>query len=262
MISSKSNNQKDKTISIPNIKNNENININENEAENTFFKENQTKNYNFSNIQIINKITKQPLKNIENILLNNTNININKTPANTAIKRPKTFLENNIYKTLTKQNSFNPFNYSREEKYSLLKMKKIKSNKFSPYKSTNHLYNKVENAFDEEKNDSKFLYFKLKKHKKIYSLKKVYISNITFIDEKRKNKDFKLFRDCDIGLNDGNKIKKQFEDFDVDSDDDVINNGVKKCFQNIQTAIDLMENRNEEYVGKYMKKLGIIEIID
>ena len=48
-------------------------------------------------------------------------------------------------------------------------MKKIKSYKFSPYKSTNHLYNKVENAFD-EKNDSKYLYFTIKKNKKIYSL--------------------------------------------------------------------------------------------
>ena len=131
-------------------------------------------------------------------------------------------------------------------------MKKIKSNKFSPYKSTNFLYNKVENAIDEEKNDSKFLYFKLKKNKKIFSLKKVYISHIYFENENNNKKEFKLFRDCEIGLNDGNKIKVQYEDFDVDSDDDVIENGVKRCLENMKTAIELMKNKNEEYVGKYM----------
>ena len=253
MISSQSIIQTNQKISNPSIKNNENIN--ENETENIFFQENDIKNEKIAkNHQSINKIKKQPLKNIENIISNNINKNVNKISANTAIKQSKSFLDNNIYKTLTKQNFFNSFNYSTEEKYSLLKMKKIKSNKFSPYKSTNHLYNKVENAFDEEKNDSKYLYFKLKKHKKINSLKKAYISHITFEDRKNENKDFKLFRDCDIGLNDGNKVKKQFEDFDVDSDDDVIENGVKKCFQNLETAIDFMKNRNEEYVGKYMKK--------
>lgn len=257
MISSQENIKKVQINKIPNINNNENIN--ENEFQNLFFHENSNtnKNENIPKNKIINNIKKHPLQTIENIISNNINV-INKTSANTAIKTSKTFLENNIYKTITKQpnnNSFNIFNFSKEEKYSLLKMKKIKSNKFSPYKSTNHLYNKVENTFDEEKNDSKFLYFKLKKNKKIYSLKKAYISHISFKDEIN-SKEFKLFRDCDIGLNDGNKIKKQFEDFDVESDEEVINCGVKKCIQNIGTAIDLLKNRNEEYVIKYMKKFA------
>ena len=164
MISSQENNNKVQNKKIPINKNNENIN--ENESKNLFFQENSNKNENISNNKLMNNIKRNPLQSIENIISNNINI-INKTSANTAIKQSKTFLENNIYKTITKQpnnnNCFNILNFSKEEKYSLLKMKKIKSNKFSPYKSTNHLYNKVENTFDEEKNDSKFLYFKLKK---------------------------------------------------------------------------------------------------
>ena len=255
MISSQENNNKVQNNKIPINKNNENIN--ENESKNLFFQENSNKNEKISNNKIMNNIKRNPLQSIENIISNNINI-INKTSANTAIKQSKTFLENNIYKTITKQpnnnNCFNILNFSKEEKYSLLKMKKIKSNKFSPYKSTNHLYNKVENTFDEEKNDSKFLYFKLKKNKKIYSLKKAYISHLSFKDENKNSKDFKLFRDCDTGLNDGNEIKKQFEDFDVESDEEVINSGVKKCLQNIGTAINLLKNRNEEYTIKYMKR--------
>lgn len=99
-----------------------------------------------------------------------------------------------------------------------------------------------------------FFSFKLKKNKKIYSLKKAYISHLSFKDNNNTSKEFKLFRDCDIGLNDGNEIKKQFEDFDVESDEEVINSGVKKCLQNIGTAINLLKNRNEEYTIKYMKR--------
>ena len=254
MISSENNTQNNKQSIIHPSKNNENIN--ENELHPLLFQLNDNKSNSRIKNNIINKGKKQPLKSIENTIVNNI-LTINNTSAKTAIKQSKIFSENSTYKTITKQpnnNHFNPFNYSKEERYSLLKMKKIKSNKFSPYKSTNHLYNKVENAFDEEKNDSQFSYFKLKKHKKIYSLKKIYISHISFVDENNIIKEFKLFRDCDVGLNDGNKVKKQFEDFDVNSDDDVIENGIDKCMENIKSAIDLMNKKNEEYVGKYMKK--------
>ena len=242
------------------INNNENINENDKEnghkINNLFIKTNIENENNSKNKQI-NKINRKALKSIENTLLKERNIN-NQESVKTAIKKTKVFTDNNIYKTLNKPStnySFNPFTYPKEERYSLLKMKKIKSNKFSPYKSTNHLYNKVENVFDFEKNDSKYLYFQMKKNKKIYSLKKSYISDISFKNEKNEIKDFKLFRDCDIGLNDGNKIKKQFEDFDVESDDETIEQGVNRCIQNIGTAIELLKNKNIEYAGEYMKIL-------
>lgn len=261
MFSENDNYHKNIENSISDNINNENIN--ENEIQNPFFQSNKEKHNTNSNDNQKNKIKKQPLKSIENIISTKTNININ-TSAKTAIKQSKNYLENNIYQTVIKRqnnnsnnNSFNRLSYTNEEKYSILKMKKIKSNKFSPYKSTNHLYNKVENNFDEEKNDTKLLYFKLKKNKKIYSLKKAYISHLSFKDENNNSKEFKIFRDSDIGLNDGHKITNQVEDFDVDSDDEVIYNGRKKCIQTIETAIQFLKNKNEEYVGKYMKTFNI-----
>ena len=258
MLPPRDNNYINVENSISNFINNENIN--ENETQNPLLQiinENHNTNPE-DNHQ--NNIKRQPLKSIENIISNKTNIN-NNTSAKTVIKQSKSFLEENIYQTVIKRqnknNSFNRFSYTNEEKYSLLKMKKIKSNKFSPYKSTNHLYNKVENNYDVEKNDSKLLYFKLKKNKKIYSLKKAYISHLSFKDENKNSKDFKLFRDCDIGLSDGYKIKTQLEDFDVDSEEEIINSGVKQCLDTIGAAINLMKNKNEEYVGKYLKKFNI-----
>lgn len=243
MLSSNDFNQIQRNQSLQELYNNENISENENEM-------NYKTHYNLKK--------REPLKNIRNIIPDNTSdinaINtINTTSAKTAIKQSNILLDSNKYKTVPKNINNNSFIYSNEEKYSLLKIKKIKSNKFSPYKSTNHLYNKVENEYDKEKNDSKVLYFKLKKQKKIYSLNKVYMSHLSFKNENNTSKEFRLFRDCDIGLNDGHKVKKQFEDFDVESDDETKDNGEKRCIQNLGTAIEMMQNRNEEYVGKYMK---------
>jgi hypothetical protein len=239
MISSNDSNQIQGNNSLQDSYNNENISENESEI-------NYKTHYNLKK--------REPLKNIGNIIPDYTNdINaINTTSAKTTIKQSNILLDSNKYKTFPKKSNNNSLIYSNEEKYSLLKIKKIKSNKFSPYKSTNHLYNKVENEFDKEKNDSKVLYFKLKKHKKIYSLNKVYMSHLSFKNENNISKEFKLFRDCDIGLNDGHKVKQQFEDFDVESDDEIKNNGEKRCILNLGTAIEMLQNRNEEYVSKYM----------
>ena len=261
MLSYSNNNQNNQENINPDFINNENINENRTDINNIFVQTNNKDNNN-SDDQPVKTINRQALKRIENILLTqNKNDNGNKNFVKTEIKQSKIFSDN-IYKTLNKPStnySFNPFNYPKEEKYSLLKMKKIKSNKFSPYKSTNHLYNKVENTFDEEKNDSKYLYYKIKKNKKIFSLRKAYISYLSFQNGNNENKEFKLFRDCDIGLNDGNKIKVQYEDFDVDSEDDIIEQGVNRCIQNIGSAIELFRKKNAKYTGEYMKVIKIIE---
>ena len=240
MLSSNNSNQIQGNKSLKELYNNENISENENEL-------NYKTHYNLKK--------REPLKNIGNILPDKSNdINaLNITSAKTAVKQQNILSDKNKYNTVPKKPINNSLLYSNEEKYSLLKIKKLKSNKFSPYKSTNHLYNKVENEFDKEKNDSKVLYFKLNKRKKIYSLNKVYMSHLSFKNENNISKEFRLFRDCDIGLNDGHKVKKQFEDFDVGSDDEIIDKGEERCIQNLGTAIEMMKNRNEEYVGKYMK---------
>ena len=200
----------------------------------------------------------QALKRIENIISSNTNFSNNNNSFKTELKPPNVYIKKNINKTFNKPESNNNiFTYSNEEKYSLLKMKKIKSKKFSPYKSTNQLYKNVENFYDEEKNekDFKHLYFKMNKNKKIYSLRKEYISLISFKDEKGINREFKLFRDDDIGLSDVHRIKNLLIDDDVNSEDETINTSVKRCQQDIKTAIDLMQKNKEDYVSKYMKHI-------
>ena len=233
-----------------------NINNDENKIQNSFFDLNNTLDVT-PKISRENKPNIQALKRIENIIQTNIKKLNDKTDLKTDIKPSNKLLQKNINKTFgKKQINNNIFTYSNEEKYSLLKIKKIKSNKFSPYKSTNHLYNKIENIYDEKdknESDSKNLFFKLNKNKKIYSLRKAYMSIISFKDQKGNNKEFKLFRDSDIGLNDGHKIKKLLSDDDIDSDDDTINAGVNKCIQQIQTAIGLMKNNKDEYIKKYME---------
>ena len=197
---------------------------------------NLNNNNNQNNKKIIIKKNKSKLNllnSIENTCLNciyeNKN-NIN----NKIISNTKNFKEDN-----------KPFWSNINEKYSILKIKKIKNKKFSPYKSTNQLYNKIENEYD---NDFNFL-----KQKKISSLKKVYISNINFIDSYGKNKNFKLFRDCDIGLNDektGMKIKIQIIENDDDSSDETIEKSVDICKHKLKEAIQMIQNKSE-YAKKY-----------
>lgn len=253
MFSSKTNNNNnDNQEKISLSFNNENND--ENTIQNSYIDLNNT-------VDVTPKINKEnkpnikALKRIENIIASNKNNSNNNCSFKTDIKSIK--FGKNINKTYNKPEINNIFGYSNEEKYSLLKIKKIKSKKFSPYKSTNQLFNKVENIYDDQKNeiDSKNLYFKMNKNKRIYSLRKAYISIISYKDENNNNKDFKLFRDDDIGLSNSHKIKILLEDDDVNSDDEIINYGVNKCIRHLETAIELMKKQNKEYVSKYIKNI-------
>ena len=229
-------------------------NNNENNNQNSFIDLNST----LDNTIKINREYKHnipALKRIENILSSNGNCSYNKNTFKTELKPSKVDLNKNINKTFAKPINSNIFQFSNDEKYSLLKIKKIKSKKFSPYKSTNQLYNNVENIYDDEINEYKNIYFKMNKNKKIYSLRKEYMSIITYKDENDNDKEFKLFRDNDIGLNNGPKIKNLLIDDDLNSDDETINNGKNRCMKNIGTAINLMQKNNKEYVSKYIEHM-------
>ena len=135
-----------------------------------------------------------------------------------------------------------------------MKIKKIKNKKFSPYKSTNQLYNNVENIYDDLKNED---YFKMNKNKKIYSLRKAYTSIVSYTDENGNKKEFNIFRDEDIGLSKGPKIKHLLIDDDTDSDEETVNNGISRCMQNLKKAIDSVKNDNDIYISEYKKNFGI-----
>ena len=242
MISTNINNIKcinsDQKYDINNFHNNDE-NIDKNYSTNSIIihKDNTDNNY---NTNILNKIA---LKNITNLLNNNI---LSNTSEKTANKNSNPFLKNKSNQTNKlniKKYNWDNLRYSNEDKYSLLKIKKMKNSKFSPYKSTNHLFNKIENTFDEE---NKFLFCE-KKNKKIFSLNKAYISRIIFTDQKNDKKEFKLFRDVDIGLSRSYKLKQHFLDFDTESDDEVIRKGVDKCMEDIKLSIKLNKKYPEEY---------------
>ena len=169
-----------------------NENIDENKVHNSFMELELNKTTDITpKINRENKTNFQALKRIENILSSNNNISSDKISFKTELKPLKIYPEKNVNKTFGRPESNNIFTYSNEEKYSLLKIKKIKNKKFSPYKSTNVLFNNVENFYDEQKNesDSKNVYFRMNKNKKIYSLRKDYMSIISFQDNKNNKKD-------------------------------------------------------------------------
>ena len=233
-----------------------NENIDENKVHNSFIELELNKTTDITpKINRENKTNFQALKRIENILSSNNNISSDKISFKTELKPLKIYPEKNVNKTFGRPERNNIFTYSNEEKYSLLKIKKIKNKKFSPYKSTNVLFNNVENFYDEQKNesDSKNIYFRMNKNKKIYSLRKDYISIISFQDNKNNKKDFKIFRDDDIGLGKFHRIKKLLLDDDVESDDETINTGVNRCKEGILAAINLVKKNKNEYASTYKK---------
>ena len=235
-----------------------NENIVENKSRNSFSEMNNT----FNTLDVTPKVNRdnkhhniQALKRIENIISSNNNISNNKNSFKTELKPTNVYIKKNINKTYNKPEiNNNIFTYSNEEKYSLLKIKKMKSKKFSPYKSTNQLYNNVENIYDDLKNED---YFKMNKNKKIYSLRKAYTSIVSYTDENGNKKEFNIFRDEDIGLSKGPKIKHLLIDDDTDSDEETVNNGISRCMQNLKKAIDSVKNDNDIYISEYKKNFGI-----
>ena len=151
-----------------------------------------------------------------------------------------------------KKNNIVLFNISPSEKYSLLKIKKLKeNNKFSPFNSTTRIYQHNIQYYDfdtKENNINEYKYFSIMKRKKISSVKKYFESDISFQGKNKKIKHFKIFRDCEIGINDKWKKKQVsiFQDDDVNSDDEEILKGKQICIINIKEAITLFNKKNNK----------------
>ena len=149
-----------------------------------------------------------------------------------------------------KKNEF-ILNISSSEKYSLLKIKKIKENKFSPFNSTSKLFKEENNSFDtdiKENISNQYIYYSLIKRKKISSVKKYFESNISFIGKKNKIKYFQIYRDCEIGIEE-NWQKHQtiiFQDDDINSEEDEISKGKQICLVHIKEAITLKKKNRKE----------------
>ena len=142
-------------------------------------------------------------------------------------------------------------NISSSEKYSLLKIKKIKENKFSPFNSTSKLFKEENNSFDTDIKgniSNQYIYYSIIKRKKISSVKKYFESNISFIGKNNKIKYFQIYRDCEIGIEE-NWQKHQtiiFQDDDINSEEDEISKGKQICLVHIKEAITLKKKNRKE----------------
>ena len=151
-----------------------------------------------------------------------------------------------------KKNNIILFNIPPSEKYSLLKIKKLKeNNKFSPFNSTTRIYQHNIQCYDSDTKGNiinEYKYFSLMKRKKISSVKKYFESNISFNGKNNNIKHFKIFRDCEIGIN--NKWQKKqvsiFQDDDVNSEDEEISKGKQICIIHLKEAITLFNKNNKK----------------
>lgn len=134
------------------------------------------------------------------------------------------------------------FNINEDERYSILKIKQVKNKKFSPYKTTSRLIKNYQKC--DEPNSINKIYYTLLKKKKINSLQKSFSSEVSFYDDLSGNKKmFKIFRDCEIGITENWQEYQQivFNDDDINSDNEEINNGKKLCFNYIKNTLDFMK---------------------
>ena len=235
-----SNNILNENKSVFNIKINKKDN--KDNKENLDFRENEI----HSKIKSKNKINKKEQKNVEiNILDKKSNKENNKS----KIINLKQSLEIQDQTNDNKNKNW----FSKQNNNLLIKKEKEKLNKIYISKTSKKFENE-ENNFDEDRKNSELLYLKLEKNKKVYKPKKVYfIKFLSFIDEKNNIKEFKLYKDFELGFGKNYKVKHLFQDNDIDSDDSSIKHGYNISFMNISRAIKLMKNRDEEYVGKYLK---------
>lgn len=142
-----------------------------------------------------------------------------------------------------------PLKVSESEQYSLLKIKKVKSEKFSPYKTTSRLFSTNKKYDNEEYTDENKENFNpiFAKKKQIHSVKKVFSSHISFDNERLKTKkNFMIYRDSDIGIGESwqKYLITNFYDDDIESDEEEIEKGTQMCYTQLTQAINQRKKQN------------------
>ena len=183
---------------------------------------NKNKDINFYSLDNISKNDKKIYKIPLKIIDNNISLNININNENKKTKKTKS----------TEKRA------KRENKL---------DNKIS-------LANKLSNNGNNINSD--LINFGFNKKKKIYKIKKSDNKILSFIDENNNLKEFKLYKDSDLGFGKEYKIKNLFQDNDVNSDEENIKLGVRKSLLNLSESIKLLKNKNEEYTKKYLECFG------
>ena len=204
------------------------------------------------------EIDKSPKNELKSKINKKAQKTIEINPLNNSKKSNK---ENNISKKINKKqaleinnNNNDKENINTKQNNNLkIEKEKEKFNKNDNSKSSEIIIDKENSIFEEEKKNSELLNFKLKKNKKVYKPKIEYTKILSFIDEKDNIKEFKLYKDSDIGFGEQYKIKHLFQDNDVDSDERSIKHGFITSLRNISEAIKLMKNKDKKFVGKYLE---------
>ena len=160
----------------------------------------------------------------------------------------------NTDKNKTNKNSPNILKSSESDNkidFNKINIFHINKKKYSDYNTTNIINNNYKKKYRLEKEED-LLEFGIKKVKKTNIIKKDFIKTISFIDGNNNIKEFKLFKDSDIGFGKEYKIKHLFQDNDINSDDEFIKRGANKNLLNISEALKLIKNKDMKFVEKYL----------
>ena len=160
----------------------------------------------------------------------------------------------NTDKNKTNKNSPNILKSSESDNkivFNKINIFHINKKKYSDYNTTNIINNNYKKKYRQEKEED-LLEFGIKKVKKTNLIKKDFIKTISFIDGNNNIKEFKLFKDSDIGFGKEYKIKHLFQDNDINSDDEFIKRGANKNLLNISEALKLIKNKDMKFVEKYL----------
>jgi hypothetical protein len=187
------------------------------------------------------------------------NIRDNKMTSNSQLSNlsvPESLLEGLARKTF-----FNiPREKTNDEKYKILALKKIRKSTHKDNKSTSKLDVNMKNSQEDYPESMLQCNLLNRRRKIIHSVKKICASEIALIDPVSSDtKKFRIFKDCDIGINqDWQKyLKESKADEDVPTDEELLSNATSFVHNNIQESITyLYNNRDSNMVNNicYLRK--------
>lgn len=161
-------------------------------------------------------------------------------------------LPESLLDELVKKTFFNiPKEKTNDEKYKILALKKIRKSTHKDNKSTTKV--DVRMRTTEEETPDSIIQCNLfnRKRKIVHSVKKIYASEIELKDPLTSNtKKFRIFKDCDIGINEEwqKYLKESKADEDVPTDDELLNNATAFVHNNLIESISYLYNNRDSNI--------------
>ena len=155
---------------------------------------------------------------------------------------------------LTKKAVFTiPREKTNDEKYKILAIKKIRKSTYKDNKSTTKVDVLMKNCERKDDYPESMIQCNLfdRKRKLIHSVKKIYASEIAFVNaESKETKKFRLYKDSDIGINsDWQKyLKESRADEDVLTDEELVTNATAHVHRNLMESITFLRSNTDSDV--------------